>query len=359
MKLIHLKVTEDQGEIYANSIVESPAILTKAVKFKEEFKALFKFKVANEEQMIMIGPSMIPNVKIFRTKESLNLEEDSFIYFNEEDLDILFKKAMKNNTLNNITFNHEEDTKKVFLLEAWQIVDPQKDKSAFYGYDLPIHTIMTTYKFMDKETWNYAKDKGFEGFSIEGQDFLMEIVGTLNMSEEQQDERIVIPEEWVTPSIEYLRKVGVKKEDIEKEGFIEFIEEDEFDKGLNNLIKDALEFAISSDPNNSSSLDRGDWKILYSYEGPRDEKNREFCASVLDMNLLFRKEDIDQMSFRGENPMSKINYSIFKYKGSYNCRHNWKEHVYYKGTEVTPSALPASYKPNDSEATKVNDRVSR
>jgi hypothetical protein len=47
---------------------------------------------------------------------------------------------------------------------------------------------------------------------------------------------------------------------------------------------------------------------------------------MLDANLLFRKEDINNLTLGGENLEFGI-YDIFTYKGSYGCRHNW-ERVY-------------------------------
>jgi hypothetical protein len=126
--------------------------------------------------------------------------------------------------------------------------------------------------------------------------------------------------------------------------------------------------AIESDPSSKSKSDSGNFAVRYRYNGPRDDKNREFCANVLDLNLIFRKEDIDMMSFRTENKDFGT-YSIFKYKGSYNCRHNWKRLVFKKATanagtdvegykQVTPSKLPDKNKPkNDYAATEVNKKV--
>ena len=49
--------------------------------------------------------------------------------------------------------------------------------------------------------------------------------------------------------------------------------------------------------------------------------------------LVFRKEDITLMSFRGVNKElghKGQNYSLFKYKGGVNCQHYWEMKVYKK-----------------------------
>ena len=90
-------------------------------------------------------------------------------------------------------------------------------------------------------------------------------------------------------------------------------------------------FALLSTPNKESILDVGDTKIRYRYSGPRDGKNRKFCAklmSLTDRGKIFRKEDINQMTITTENEQFGT-YDIFTYKGSYNCRHSW-EALYFR-----------------------------
>ena len=47
--------------------------------------------------------------------------------------------------------------------------------------------------------------------------------------------------------------------------------------------------------------------------------------------LVYRKEDIDQASFKGVNKSfghKGNSYSLFKYKGGVNCGHFWNENLY-------------------------------
>jgi hypothetical protein len=114
------------------------------------------------------------------------------------------------------------------------------------------------------------------------------------------------------------------------------------------LVEDEQKFAISSKPNEPSIEDYGrtlDGKVAneirYKYFGERDSKNRDFCAKLLDKDLVFRKEDINRLSIQGENSEFGI-YDIFKYKGSYGCRHSWmkvKKEIYSDGSETTTEQL--------------------
>lgn len=88
-------------------------------------------------------------------------------------------------------------------------------------------------------------------------------------------------------------------------------------------------------PNKESSQDNSTYKVRYSYAPVRNSADsRRFCQRMellTGQNLVFRKEDINMMSFRGVNKElghKKQNYSLFKYKGGVNCHHFWELKVY-------------------------------
>jgi DNA-binding Lrp family transcriptional regulator len=70
--------------------------------------------------------------------------------------------------------------------------------------------------------------------------------------------------------------------------------------------------------------------IRYSYEGPRDDRNRPFCAKMLDLNRLYSRADIEKISER-------LGYSVFDRRGGFWrhkdktitpwCRHDWKSNI--------------------------------
>jgi DNA-binding Lrp family transcriptional regulator len=67
-------------------------------------------------------------------------------------------------------------------------------------------------------------------------------------------------------------------------------------------------------------------KIMYSYEGPKDSRNRDFCRRLLDMDKFFSRADIETMSMR-------LGYSVWDRRGGWwtkpdgerspSCRHRW------------------------------------
>ena len=94
---------------------------------------------------------------------------------------------------------------------------------------------------------------------------------------------------------------------------------------------------INAAPSKKSKQDKGIYKVRYAYMPVRKSPNsREFCKRMelyTQDNIVFRKEDIGLMSFRGVNRKlghNGRNYSLFKYKGGKNCKHYWELRVYKK-----------------------------
>ena len=87
-----------------------------------------------------------------------------------------------------------------------------------------------------------------------------------------------------------------------------------------------------SDPNAPSDLDTDNYRVRFKYVGPRDSRNRQFCASMLSFNRIYREEDISQLS----NPQFGV-YDIFLYRGSYNCRHTWVKLIYKREDRIINS----------------------
>ena len=123
--------------------------------------------------------------------------------------------------------------------------------------------------------------------------------------------KMILPKKYHLSAISQLKKAGVTKQSL-------------LDQGYHVVPKNKYKFAIESDPLKKSFLDTPNHLVRYQYVGPEDERNRDFCAEVLALDLIYRKEDINMMSFRAENPDFGY-YSIFDYCGSYGCRHDWDE----------------------------------
>jgi hypothetical protein len=86
----------------------------------------------------------------------------------------------------------------------------------------------------------------------------------------------------------------------------------------------------SSNPNGESVLDTNQpYLVRYKYVGVRDKDNRQFCREMLQAGKVYRIEDIDALSDSVANADFGF-YSIFMWRGSYNCRHQWVRLLYKK-----------------------------
>ncbi len=131
-------------------------------------KTVFSFN-ADDEQMVVVGPAMIPNKKIIRRDEYGN---EYFVYFSEETIKQISEKFMKRgytkDSQHDIMHNGpgEQD---VYVAESWLIEDPENDKSRMYGFDdLPKGTWMTKMKVNNKDVWEKVKSGELRGFSVSG-----------------------------------------------------------------------------------------------------------------------------------------------------------------------------------------------
>lgn len=100
--------------------------------------------------------------------------------------------------------------------------------------------------------------------------------------------------------------------------------------------------SILANPNAPSAQDTPTIRYRYKYVGPKDQKNRTFCAEMMAANKVFRIEDIDKMSNRSVNPVGPDGYSIFEWRGSYNCRHKWVQLVYRSRGKINNDANSTS-----------------
>ena len=66
-------------------------------------------------------------------------------------------------------------------------------------------------------------------------------------------------------------------------------------------------------------------ETYYYYNGPDDDKTRKFCKKMLKIDKVFSSTDIEILS-------NYLDYDVLKYKGSYNCRHDW---VKFRGKRIS------------------------
>ena len=163
MDIIELFIDENDevSGIEAISVVENPAI-------EEDFIALknqeFKLAEVDKEKRILMGAALIPNKPIYRRSG----ENEYYIYFSKDTVRKASELFFMRGNQNNSTLEHQMPLTGLSAVESW-IVEDEKDKSRFYGMEVPIGTWMVSMKVLNDDVWeNYVKTGKVKGFSIEG-----------------------------------------------------------------------------------------------------------------------------------------------------------------------------------------------
>lgn len=155
---------ENDGEqgIKFLSLVADPAIEVKGMYFSKPKEQQFK---AIKDKMMVVGPAMIPNQKIYRADG----DYEYFVIFKPETIRQMQQAFNRENKSRNINVDHSGQIVDGFIDQNWIIEDINFEKSKMYGYNLPLDSWFVEVKIDDPEFWeNEIKEMGKYSFSIEG-----------------------------------------------------------------------------------------------------------------------------------------------------------------------------------------------
>lgn len=126
--------------------------------------------------------------------------------------------------------------------------------------------------------------------------------------------------EYVTTKIASLIKRGYIETDVQTIG-----EDEQITRTVTKPISEIK--TIQGEPDTTQIY------IKYSYEGPKDSRNRPFCAKLMSLNRYYSRYEIEQISQR-------LGYSVFDRRGGFwtqpggtvkpYCRHTWRSNVIVK-----------------------------
>ena len=154
----------DETGISLISLVQDPAIIVKGMAFNNN--SMMSFKQVDDDKQIIIGPALIPDMKIYREDDKFG---QYYVTFSKETIAKMVEKFNKYGSNRKINIDHSNMMVDAFIIEDWLTEDLVYDKSRKYGIEVPVGTYMIMVKIEDKEFWqNEVKDNGKFGFSIEG-----------------------------------------------------------------------------------------------------------------------------------------------------------------------------------------------
>ena len=121
---------------------------------------------SDDEQMIITGPAMVPDMLIPRRDSDGNTFH---VFFSPETVKDIAKKFLEESKHNNTDINHDDKVvQENVLLESWIVEDPKMDKSTALGFNVPKNSWMVSYKINNEETWSKIKSGELTGFSVAG-----------------------------------------------------------------------------------------------------------------------------------------------------------------------------------------------
>jgi hypothetical protein len=161
---IVVEENDDTG-IALISLVDDPAISMKGMAFSNE-KSLMSFKEADGDKQIIVGPALIPDMRIYREDDKYG---KYYVTFTSETIYKMVEKFNKYGSNRKINIDHSNQMVDGFIMEDWIVEDSVYDKSRKYGFEVPVGTYMIMVKIEDTKFWNEeVKGNGKFGFSIEG-----------------------------------------------------------------------------------------------------------------------------------------------------------------------------------------------
>lgn len=310
--------------------VKVPAKIEKSLQKKaDDFNEKYKEKLGYGTSIAQLRTVYQRGIGAFQTSHSPNVSSaeqwaqarvNAYLYLVKNgrpqnkkyttDYDLLPAKHPKSNKTANSSCNCSSDKfADISMIDGIPVFNDPNDAlqvSKMIGCDgVHEHELEGVIYYMPCQTHSEAIDKKLRDLSADKY-----------FSDLSSDEQSLL--------LKALDKTGKTAESLMEDGWVE-MSEDSF--------HNHLYFAIVSEPEKGSLQDTSMFKVLYKYDGPRDSKNRDFCRQVLTKDLLYRLEDINNMSLSGDNAEFGT-YDIFKYKGSYNCRHRWIQKFYRKETDV-------------------------
>lgn len=166
MEVYEMTLSELDTDLGVNaiSVVENPAIEMDFIALNSD-KKYIELAEVDQEKHILLGACLIPNKPILRVDDE---GKECYIFFKEKTIEEISQRFLKLGNQNNSTLRHKTKLNGVSVVESWIVEDPQKDKSAIYGMDLPVGTWCVSMKCDNKEVYNLAKEGKIKGFSIEG-----------------------------------------------------------------------------------------------------------------------------------------------------------------------------------------------
>jgi len=135
--------------------------------FSEDQTSTKRRYFLEEDQRILVGPAMIPNMEIVRKDEDTG--EVYYVKFSEQTIAKIAEKFMRELRNKNTNVLHQEDLPAdTYVMETWMVETKDDKAMTKYGFEVPIGTWMVKMRVTNPKVWKLVKAGKLKGLSIEG-----------------------------------------------------------------------------------------------------------------------------------------------------------------------------------------------
>ena len=261
MKRKKYKVTVENSDVFACSLVTAPAVEELFVAFNEDKPLVEKF--ADQKKHMLTGIVAIPDKPIYRRDAN---GEEYDIVFSAEAIESLAKSYMKNFRQKNVTLQHQEDAEGIYMVEQWIKTSAEYDKSLALGFskEIPVGTWFQTYYVDSNDIWKRVESGELRGFSLEcvlgveeqefeAQEQVMEDANTTTATIEEPT--VEVKESVLEKILSYLTPSFDKKEaNVSESGEIKVNEEE----GLVEVEKEEVKEDVNSESDGNGDSGNSD-----------------------------------------------------------------------------------------------------
>lgn len=152
---------ENDAEVNAISLVDEPAIERDFMAFDK----VQRFAIQSEEQRIVSGPLMIPDMPIYRENEDFG---QHYVVFDTPTIKSIAINYAKKKYSDQVNIMHSKFIDGVTLFESF-LADRSRGINPMKGFDdLPDGTWFGSMYVENDQAWSEVKAGTFRGFSVEG-----------------------------------------------------------------------------------------------------------------------------------------------------------------------------------------------
>lgn len=163
-KLKKYKVNAGDSDVYAISVVSSPAVESNFVALakQEQPKPVF---LSKDDKHMLYGIILRADFPIYRNDADFG---EYYIEFGADAIERLERKYFKNYAQRSWTREHLDFADGLTLTESWLVTDPENDKSKALGLEgVTKGSWVGGCLVDDNELWAEIKEGKFSGFSVE------------------------------------------------------------------------------------------------------------------------------------------------------------------------------------------------